>query len=165
MGPMRRRLVSAVGASVAVALMCSLTLGGAIGAASPGAHAAKRKTITVNESADLHLDKKKGNILRESGTATGTLPGTVSARFDVTDISQVTGTVTFKPYSGGTITATVVAYPQSLGNVAKFSGGLSIKNGTGRYVRASGGGTLSGSVNRKTWHVVVSTKNLKLSYG
>src|SRR5829696_1956803 len=144
-----RRWIGAWGTSIAAALVCSLCLGGGVGSAAPGASAAKRKTITVNQSADLHLDRKKGNILRESGTATGTLPGKVSARFDVSDISRVTGTVTFKPYSGGTITATVIGYPQSLGNVAKFTGGLSIKNGTGRYVNATGGGTFSGSVNRK----------------
>lgn len=118
----------------------------------------------MNESVDLHLVKKKGAILRESGTASGTLPGKVSARFDTSNAAQVTGTVTFRPNSGGSITATVVGYPQSVGKVAKFSGGMSVKSGTGRYAHASGGGTLSGAVNRKTWHVTVHTSDTKLTY-
>lgn len=159
-----RRWLIAGGTSVVLASGGGLWLDGAVGSASPGAHAAKRRTIALNETADLHLVRKKGAILRESGTASGTLSGTVSARFDTSNALSVTGTVTVRPYSGGSITLTAVVNPSSTGKLAKFTGGMSVKRGTGRYAHASGGGPVSGSVNRKSWHVIVHVTNAKLTY-
>jgi hypothetical protein len=114
---------------------------GGAGGASPSAQAAKRKTITVRPTANLHLVKKKGAILKERGTATDTLAGRVTARFDTSNAAKTTGTVTFYPNSGGSLTVIVVGYPQSLGTVAKFSGNLAVRKGTGRYSDATGSGT------------------------
>jgi hypothetical protein len=147
-----------------VVLAGSLALGGAIGSAAPGAHAAKRKTIAMNETVDLHLVKRRGASLRESGTASGTLAGTVSGRFNTSNALSVTGTVTVKPYSGGSITLTAVVNPTSTGKVAQFTGGVSVKGGKGRYAHASGGGPVTGSVNRKSWHVIVHVNDAKLTY-
>lgn len=124
-----------------------------VGAAEPGAHAAKRHSLHVDDRASLHLTRKSGNTLYESGTATGTLPGSISAVFH-TSVTKVTGTVTFHS-SHGSITMSAVGYPQSTGTVAKFSGNVAVRSGTGRYKNALGSGTFNGSVNRRSWAVSV----------
>jgi hypothetical protein len=133
-------------------VLLALCAGAAAGSAEPGAHAAR--TLRLNESARLHLVHKSGPILSESGSATGTLPGSVSARFNTANAAKVTGTVTFHPH-GGTLTVTVVGYPQSLGTVARVSGSLAVRRGTGRYARAIGGGRFTGTVNRHSWAISV----------
>jgi hypothetical protein len=147
---------------VAVLLMSAATVpawpGAAGFAAGPSAHAARR--LTLHDSADLHLVRKSGPILHERGTARGTLPGSVSATFNTRQIAKTTGTVTFHA-AGGTITASVVGYAKSL---TRFTGSLAVRSGTGRYARAFGGGPISGSVNRRTWHVTVHTSSIILSY-
>jgi hypothetical protein len=124
-------------------------LGSGIGSASPIAHAAR--TTKISESVDLHLVKKTGGILKEKGTATGTLAGSVSATFNTSNLARVTGTVTFFA-RGGSVTITALGYPSSL---SKFSGPISVKGGTGRFRHAHGSGSCSGNVNHKTWHVTV----------
>jgi hypothetical protein len=120
------------------------------GSASPNAHAAR--SIRMSESADMHLVKKSGSILKERGTASGSLPGTVSATFNTANLARVTATVTFSTH-GGTLTVTALGYPSSL---SRFSGPISVKRGTGRFSHAHGSGSFSGTVNRKTWHIKVS---------
>jgi hypothetical protein len=129
----------------------------AIASSTPStAHAAKRSTLRVNASARLTLVKKNGSILRERGTVTGTPAGTVTARFNVSNVAKTTGTMTFKPYGGGSITVTAVVYPA--GSVSRFSGSFAVRRGTGKYANAVGSGTLSGSVNRRTWAVSATAK-------
>jgi len=143
------------GAVIAFVTAAALGLvSGGVSSAEPGAHAAKRRSLHLTDTAYLHLTKKSGNVLYERGTATGTLPGTVSARF-VTGVTKVTGTVTFHPYSGGSITMTALGYPQSAGTVVKFNGSIAVRKGTGRYRRVLGSGTFSGTANRRTWAVTV----------
>jgi hypothetical protein len=126
------------------------------GTASPAAQAAKRSTLRVNATARLHLVEKDGSILRERGTVTGTPAGSVSARFNVSKITKTTGTITFKPYGGGSITVTAAVYPA--GSVSRFSGNFAVRRGTGKYADAVGSGTLSGTVNRRTWAVTATAK-------
>lgn len=145
------------GTSVLVAVTGALALGllsGAVSSADPSAHAAKRHTLHLSGTAYLHLTRKNGNVIYEKGTATGTLPGTVSARF-VTSITKVTGTVTFHPYSGGSLTLNAVGYPKSASVVTRFTGNVAVRKGTGRYRNALGSGTFSGTANRRTWAVTV----------
>lgn len=120
------------------------------------AHAAKRSTLRVNASAHLTLVKKDGAILRERGTVTGTPAGAVTARFDVSNVAKTTGTMTFKPSGGGSITVTAAVYPA--GSVSRFSGSFAVRRGTGKYANAVGSGTLSGTVNRRTWAVTATAK-------
>ncbi len=136
----------------------SLVVGGAVGLAQPVGQAAKRKSHSFTETARLHLVKKKGAILKEEGTATGTLPGTVKARFDTSDITHVTASVTFYPYSGGSLTFNATGHPDSTGTVAKFSGFMAVRKGTGRYEKALGSGSFTGTVNRNTWAFTVNAK-------
>lgn len=146
----RRGAVSGMVGFVA-ASMC-LWIGASVGSADPSAHIARR--LNVTEDVSLSLVRKSGSTLYERGTATGTLPGGVSARFQ-TSLTKVTGSVTFYPNGGGSLTINVVGYPQSTGTVARFSGSLAVRSGTGRFDDALGSGSFTGTVNRRTWHVSV----------
>jgi len=145
---LRRSVLGIVGVG---ALSLGVGIAGAA-AAAPRAHAAH--SIKLSESADMHLVKKSGSTLKERGTASGSLPGTVSATFNTSNLARVTATVTFST-RGGTLTVTVLGYPQSL---SKFSGPISVKSGTGRFRHAHGSGSFSGTVNRKSWHIKVSAR-------
>jgi len=153
-----RRSVAVGTAAVIAASAMSLWLGGVgSSAASPLAETAKRKSLSVVDTVRMTLVRKNGNVIYERGTATGTLPGTVSARF-VTSLTQVTGTVTFYPYSGGSITMTAVGYPQSLRRITGLTGNLAVRRGTGKYSRALGSGTFTGTANRRSWAVTVNAR-------
>jgi len=150
--PLRRRATVVV-IAVLTALMFGLLAGG-VSSAEPSAQAAKRRSLRLSGTAYLHLTRKSGNVIYEKGTATGTLPGTVTARF-VTGITKVSGTVTFHPYSGGSLTMNAVGYPQSAKTITKFNGNIAVRKGTGRFRNALGSGTFNGTANRKTWAVTV----------
>jgi hypothetical protein len=140
-----------------IAVLAASALGllaGGVSSADPSAHVAKRKSLHLAGTAYLHLTRKSGNVIYEKGTATGTLPGTVSARF-VTSITKVTGTVTFYPYSGGSLTLNAVGYPQSASTVTRFSGSVAVRKGSGRFKNALGSGSFNGTANRRTWAVTV----------
>jgi hypothetical protein len=151
----RRRTIVAVATCVALGVG-PWTAG--VSSAEPSAHAAKRRHhLTLSGTAYLHLVKRRGSVLYERGTATGTLPGTVTARF-VTGVTKVTGTVTFHARGGGSITMTAVGYPQSAGRVTRFTGSIAVRRGTCRFRRALGSGTFSGAANRRTWAVTVHAR-------
>lgn len=125
---------------------------------APGASAARRSTLRVNATATLGLVRKSGSIVFERGSASGTPAGSVTARFDTSSITRTTGTLTLFPRTGGSITVTAVVYPRSTGTVARFSGNFAASRGTGKYARVLGSGTLTGTVNRRTWAVVATAK-------
>ncbi len=127
--------------------------------ASPVAEAAarRRRSLTITDTVRMTLVRKDGNVIYQRGTATGTFPGTVSARF-VTSLTKVTGRVTFYPYSGGSITMNAVGYPQSTSRVTGLTGNLAVRSGSGRYARALGSGTFSGTANRRSWSVTVNAR-------
>lgn len=118
------------------------------------ADAGVARTLNVTENANLTLVRKSGSVLYEKGTATGTLPGRVTARFEVR-LTTVTGTVTIFPTSGGSLTININGQATSAGTVAGFRGVMAVRSGTGRYARARGSGTFSGTVNRRTWAATV----------
>jgi len=142
------------GAVLAAVAALGLATGG-VCSADPSAHAAKRRAHHLVGTASLHLVRKSGNTLYEKGTATGTYPGTVTGRF-VTSVAKVTGTVTFHPYSGGSLSMTVVGYPQSAGTIARFAGNLAVSGGSGRFRNALGSGTFNGTANRRSWAITVT---------
>lgn len=146
---------------LAVAVLVVGSFAATAGAADPSAHAARR-TLNLSGTAYLHLVRKSGNVLYERGTATGTLPGTVTARL-VTGVARVTGTVTFYPRGGGSLTLSAVGYPQSASVVTRFSGSCAVRSGTGRFRRAVGSGSFSGTANRRTWAVTVHA-HARLTY-
>lgn len=133
---------------------------GTAGATGPSAHAAR--SIKVNDVVRLHLVRKSGSTLQEAGTATGSVPGSVRARFKVT-VAIVSGTITIYPRSGGSVTMSAVGVPSSTGVRARFSGSLRITGGTGRYAHARGKGSFSGMVNRRSWAATVNAHG-QMSY-
>jgi hypothetical protein len=161
---MKRQLLGrrASAVVVAVAAVTTLSIGaGGVSAADRGAHAARR-THHLTDTIYLHLVRKNGSTLYERGTATGTLPGSVSARF-VTGVTRVTGSVTFYPRGGGSLTLNAVGYPHSTSTITTFNGNVAVRSGTGRYSRALGSGTLTGTANRRTWAITVRA-NATLTY-
>lgn len=154
MGQPLQRQRSIVVMVVLAALVFGLLWAGGVSSAAPSGHAAKRRSLRLTDTATLHLVRKSGSTLYEQGTATGTLPGTVSAKF-VTGVTKVTGTVTFHSSGGGSITMTAVGYPQSSGTIARFSGNIAVRSGTGRFRNVLGSGTFTGTANRRTWAVTV----------
>ena len=151
-------------AALAAILVLVVGIGAAATAAAsgPSAHASRR-VLHVNDSASLHLTRKSGNVLNEAGRASGSLPGSVTATFNISHITRVTGTVTF--HSGaGSITMTAVGYPSSTGTVVPFSGSIAVRSGTGRYRAALGSGRFSGSVSRRTWSVRIRSVVATVTY-
>ena len=162
---MQRQSLRRRGGLLTIAALAALLLAlwaGGVSSAAPSAQAAKRKTLNLAGTINLRLTRKAGNVIYEKGTATGTLPGTVKARF-VTGITKVTGTVTFYPYSGGSLTLTAVGYPQSASTITKITGNVAVRKGTGRFRNALGSGTFSGTANRRTWAVTVRA-NARITY-
>ncbi len=149
--PLRRR--GSIVAMAVLAVLAAALWAGGVSSAAPSAHVA-RKALYLRGTARLHLTRKSGSTLYERGTATGTLPGTVSARF-VTGVTKVTGTVTFYPYSGGSLTLAAVGYPQSAATIVHFTGSVAVRSGSGRFRNALGSGTFNGTANRRTWAVTV----------
>lgn len=128
-------------------------------AADPVAQAAR--TINVSERASLHLVRKSGSTLWQAGTATGTLPGTVTTRFKVTP-SRVTGTLKIVT-RGGSVTLSVNGTPRSYGTNARFGGTMRVTGGTGKFARARGSANFEGVVNRRSWAANVSASG-RLTY-
>jgi hypothetical protein len=141
------------------ALLLTLTATTA-SAAGDRPHAHATRSVAVSERADLHLVRKSGSTLYEAGTATGTLPGTITARFTVT--SKVTGSVRITT-RGGTLTMSVDGTPRSAGTIARFGGTMRVTSGTGKFARASGTATFTGTVNRRTWAATVNATG-RLTY-
>lgn len=148
-------------ALLAIAAFALPTATAAAVPSAPQGQAAKRHSLHVVDRATLHKTRKSGSTIYESGTATGTLPGSVSAVFH-TSVTKVTGTVTFR--SGrSSITMTIVGYPQSTKTVVPVTGDLAVSGGTGRFRNALGSGTFTGTVNRRTWAATVNA-NANITY-
>jgi hypothetical protein len=144
---------------VGVAGICSAVF--AVGAWGSGAHASR--TISLNDSGHLHRTSHKGFNLYESGTASGSLAGSLSLHLDVVSTNRVSATLTVSP-SGGSMTGTASASYRNNGGTASFSGTMSISHGTGKYAHAHGSGLrFSGTIQRSNDAVTVKV-NGSLSY-
>jgi hypothetical protein len=132
----------AVGALAAVAAVGT----GAAGAA-PSAHSAS--TLDLKDNASLNLSNKKGFELKESGKASGSLPGTIFIQLKVASERSVTASIQVYP-SGGSLKATASgSYRVQSSSTASFSGKLNITGGSGRYSKAKGSGlSFTGTVHR-----------------
>jgi len=148
----RLRISSAALALGAVAT--AVTLGaGAAGAASPNATAAR--TLTLNDSASLHLQNKHGVELKESGAAKGTLAGTLYLQLKVTSTRSVSAKVQVYP-KGGSISGSAKASYRVAGSTATFSGTLAITKGSGTYSKAKASAlSFSGTIKRSNDAVTV----------
>ena len=70
------------------------------------AHAAR--TVSIDESGQLHLLSKHGFTLNEQGTATGTIRGPISVRLTIVSTNRVSAEVTISP-AGGSISGSGTA--------------------------------------------------------
>jgi|ERR1035438_5870741 hypothetical protein len=131
-------------ACVAVLAVAASSAVGSIG--SPPALAAR--TISLNESGQLHLTSHHGFHLNEQGTASGTIRGSIYIHLDVSSTNRVTAEVSIYP-SNGSLTGYGSADYRSDGGQANFSGTLSISRGTGSYSHAHASGLrFSGTIQR-----------------
>jgi hypothetical protein len=130
-------------------------------ARGPRLAAQSARTLNVTDEAHLHLTTTAGELLEEEGQATGALPGKIRARFNVG--ASVSGSYTFYPRGGGSITGHGSAHLHSTGAYSSFSGTLTINHGTGRYAHVHGSGGFYGVVNRRTNALTVQTTG-RLAY-
>jgi len=142
-------------ASVAlVASISTLSLGAAVGSAAGGTAVASR-TISLNDTARLHKITSHGLKLYESGTATGSVRGTLYLHLNVTSTRSVTAEISVYP-NGASMTGTGSAKYEVRGATADFSGTMSIIRGTGSYNHAHGTGLkFSGTIQRSNDAVTV----------
>jgi hypothetical protein len=125
---------------------------------SPAAHAAH--TLSITDTAAMHYTGGSGSLLDESGSASGTLPGTMKADCKLGVKLNTSFTIYAK---GGTISGHGTATPHGSGAIESFAGTLLATGGTGRYAHAHGQAGLYGTFNRKNYALTVQTTG-KLSY-
>lgn len=132
----------------------------AVGASQRAPIARTDRTINVTDTAHLHNLNSPGAELIEEGPATGQLPGKVKVEMNVG--ATVTATFTIAT-SHGAITGKGTGQLHSSGQYASFGGTMTINHGTGRFAHAHGHGGFYGTINRKTYALVVQTTG-SLSY-
>jgi hypothetical protein len=140
-------------AAVAVVAVLGALLLGAGGSHAAGARAAS--TVTLNDSARLHLTSHHGFTLNEQGAASGTIAGTIYIHLNVVSTNRVTAEINLYP-KGGSITGIASASYRPAGAVASFDGTMTVRRGTGRYSGAHGSGlSFTGTVQRSNDAVTV----------
>jgi hypothetical protein len=138
----------------------SRPLRGGLASSVPTARAAH--VLNVKDEGHLHMvSGSEGSTLVEEGVATGTLPGTVKVRFNIGAV--ITASFTIYARGGGSITGHGSGQLHTTGTYSTFGGSLSVTHGTGRFARAHGTGGLYGSLDRRTYALVVQTLG-KLEY-
>jgi hypothetical protein len=147
-------------AGAMVALVFVLALPSAVGASSVVvARSARSERLAVD--ARLHYVNARGAYLFEEGRASGPLAGVVKATIKIT--ADISGSFTFYPPRGGSISGRGLGKLHESGVYASFGGTVTVLGGTGRYSHAHGGGGLYGVYNRKTLGVEIQTTGT-LSY-
>jgi hypothetical protein len=133
---------------------CALALTtGAAGASGSTATAAR--TISLNDTAHLHRTSSHGFNLYESGSASGSLGGSLSLHLDVISTNRVTAQLTVYPH-GGSVSGSASGSYRTNGGTASFSGTLSINGGSGSYAHSHGSGlSFSGTIQRSNDAVTV----------
>jgi hypothetical protein len=156
------RLRAASGALAAAAIAAGAALvPGSAGARSADAHAAR--SLSVKESAKLHLANHHGVELKEQGTAKGTLTGPLYLQLRVTSTRSVSAKVQVYP-SGGRLNGSASGNYHVVGSFASFSGRMNITGGEGRFAKAHGSGlSFSGTIQRSNDAVTVYVSG-KFSY-
>ncbi len=123
-------------------------------------HAHTAHTLTGTETAHLRLVRQHEEHLYEQGSASGPLPGRMSASLTV----GATFTGEFQIHTrAGTITGHGTASPRGTGRYQSFRGTMIVSGGSGRYAHVHGRTQLSGSFDRRTFDVTIHTKG-RLSY-
>jgi hypothetical protein len=111
-----------------------------------GANARAARTVSLNETGQLHLTSKHNFTLNEQGTATGTAEGTIYVHLTATSSTRVKAEVDIYPH-GGSISGYGTGSFQRSGALARFSGAMSVDRGTGSYANVHGSGlSFSGTI-------------------
>jgi hypothetical protein len=153
----RARWLGALRAAVPIATSICLAMGVSPLAAwaSPKPAARAARTITLDESGNLHLLSKRGFTLNEQGTASGTIAGTIYVRLTIVSTSRVTAEVSIS-HGGGSISGHANAAYHRGSETATFSGSMSVSHGSGSYSNAQGSGlTFSGTIKRSNDAITV----------
>ncbi len=117
--------------------------------------ARQARTVTLNESGNLHLTSRHGFTLNEQGPAKGTVSGTIYVHLKIVSSSHVTAEVNIYP-KGGSISGYGTASYRREGAKGNFSGSLSINRGSGSFNHAQGSGlSFSGTIQRSNYAVTV----------
>jgi hypothetical protein len=102
-------------------------------------------------------------VLKETGTAKGSLGGPLYLQLDVTSTRSVTAQVQVYP-KGGSISGSAKASYSVAGSTATFSGTLAITKGGGTYSKAKASAlSFSGTIQRSNDAVTVHVSG-KMSY-
>lgn len=132
--------------AIALAALTAGVLSCASAWGAPGARIAR--TLTLSDSASLHLTSHHGFTLNEEGRATGTITGKIYIHLTVTSTNHVSAEVNLYP-SGGSLTGYASAGYHPTGATASFNGTMRVARGSGNYDHASGSGlSFSGTVKR-----------------
>ncbi len=117
--------------------------------------ARQSRTVSLNESGNLHLTSRHGFTLNEQGPAKGTVSGTIYVHLKIVSTSHVTAEVNIYP-KGGSISGYGTANYHREGAKGSFSGSLSINRGSGSFSHARGSGlSFSGTIQRSNYAVTV----------
>src|ERR1019366_6494438 len=119
-----------------------------------GANLATGAELHALDTAKLHYVSAVGEEVYETGSASGTLPG--SMRVHMIFASTFSGS--FAIYTrGGRIDGHGKARPHGEGVYESFAGTLIVTGGTGRYRRAHGIARLYGTFNRENYALTIQT--------
>lgn len=119
-----------------------------------GASLASGAELHASDAAKLHYVGAVGEQVYETGSASGTLPG--SMRVHMIFASTFSGS--FQIYTrGGTIDGDGRARPHGEGVYESFAGTLVLTGGTGRYRHAHGTAHLYGTFDRENYALTVQT--------
>jgi hypothetical protein len=142
-------------AALALGAAATAAAFGTAGAGAAGPHATAARTLDLNDSASLHLENKHGLVLKEGGTAKGSLAGSLYLQLDVTSTRSVTAQVQVYP-KGGSISGDAKASYHVAGSTASFSGTMTITKGSGTYAKAKASAlSFSGTIKRSNDAVTV----------
>ncbi len=145
----------------ATSLLLLLAGVSAFGAAADASHPASRhasgrvaRTLSVTDTGHLHRVQTGGEYITEEGQATGTIPGKVRAYLEV----GATVVAKFTIYTNaGDISGEGSGKPKGRSEEPSFNGSMTVSRGTGRYKHIRGHGGFSGTLNRRTFKMIVQT--------
>lgn len=145
-------------ATTALAILVPLTPTGATAAPPTTHNAVDARTVSLNESGNLHLTSRRGFTLNERGPATGTAGGTIYVHLKIVSTTRVTAEVNIYP-NGGSITGYASAAYHREGATGWFSGSMSINRGSGSFNHVQGSGlSFSGTIQRSNYAISVHVR-------
>ena len=150
--PDRKARAAAALALIAIGAIAPASAADPSAALHQQAHAAR--SLNGTATAHLHLVKANGSQLSEEGPVTGALPGSMRAVLNTGN--TFIGSFTIHTH-GNVIEGRGRATPHGLGRYQSFSGTITIIGGTGRYSHAHGRAGLYGTIDRRTYALVIQT--------